>query len=453
LIGRSILKLSDLTLKLQQTVETTFGGRDFWVIADVSNHTFKADANIHYFELVEKDAQSSRILAKVAGRAWGAAANQIKNFERVTGQLFKNDIQVLVHVAVQYHMSYGLQLNLLDIEANFTLGKFERERNETLLKLAADNSLFIQKRGNDFITKNKLLQFNCVIQQIAVISSETSAGFQDFQHTLLHNDYQYHFHLDSYFTKVQGELNAKLILAKLIAVYESGIVYDAVVIIRGGGSQSDFLLFDNYELSRAVAKFPIPIITGIGHHKNETIVDLMAHLSTKTPTKAAELIVAHNRKFEQRLLQLQQVIVIKTQQNFVVNNRALNQLKSTILNETIILLKRNERYLAGLSGRIINQPKMLLQQERKNVEHLLIQINTLNKQLFKHQMQDLAQYQRMVNLMSPESILKKGFAILELDGKIIANAALVEPGVELTVRMTNTKIKTMVTSKVHENGE
>src|SRR5690606_10348650 len=144
--------------------------------------------------------------------------------------------------------------------------------------------------------------------------------------------------LDTYFTKVQGELNSKVLLLRLIEIYESRTVYDAVVIIRGGGSQSDFLLFDNYELSRAVAKFPIPVITGIGHQKNETIVDLMSHTATKTPTKAAELIISHNRNFEERLLQLQQIIVIKTQRMFSVNNQVLSQLKSIIVNETLTLL-------------------------------------------------------------------------------------------------------------------
>jgi exodeoxyribonuclease VII large subunit len=452
LTERTILKLSDLTQKLQKTIDSAFGLAKFWIIADISSHTFKPDTNFHYFELVEKDTQSSRIVAKMAARAWGNAAIHIKNFEIATGQAFKNDINVLVQVSVQFHEAYGLQINLLDIDTKFTLGKFEQERNATLLKLVKDNPNFIQIRGNEYITKNKLLQLNRVIQRIAVITSETSAGYQDFNHTLIHNDYQYTFSLDLYFTKVQGEVNSKVLLLKLIEVYEAGIAYDAVVVIRGGGSQSDFLLFDNYELSRAIAKFPIPIITGIGHHKNETIVDLMAHTATKTPTKAAELIIAHNKNFEESLQLLQQFMVIKTQQIFSVANKDIDLLKSVILKETLTLLQRNQRHLSQIAGIFINRPTMLLQQEKKTIEHIIRNIKIANQQLLKREMMNLMHHQTLVNLMSPNNILRKGFAMLELDGKIISNADLVVPGKALVVRLIDSKITTMVTSKTQENG-
>jgi len=452
LTGRSILKLSDLTQQLQLAIASAFGAAKFWIIADVSNHTFKTDTNFHYFDLVEKDALSSRIVAKVAAKAWGNAAIHIKNFERLTGQMFKDGINVLIQVSVQYHVTYGLQINLLDIDTNFTLGKFEQERTATLVKLVVDNPFFIQKHGGEFITKNKLLQLNPVIQRVAVISSETSAGYQDFQHTLIHNIHKYSFYIDPYFSKVQGELNAGELVSKLIDIFESRIAYDAIVIIRGGGAQSDFLIFDNYELSRAVAKFPIPIITGIGHQKNETIVDLMAHTSTKTPTKAAELIIAHNKSFEESLVQYQQLIVIKTQQLFAARYRSLEKLKSSILNETLTLVQRNQRSLSSLSGLFVNQPKMMLQQEKKNIGHLINNIKAFNRQLLRNRSLNLAQFQTIVNLMSPQNIMKKGFAILELDGKIISTADLITPGKELKVIMTNTKIMTTVTSKDIENG-
>jgi exodeoxyribonuclease VII large subunit len=451
LTGRSILKLSDLTQKIQKTIEGAFLGDQFWIIADVSSHTFRADTNFHYFELLEKDGQSSRIVAKAAARAWGSAAIHIKNFELATGQVFRNDINVLLLVSVQYHATYGLQINVVDIDTNFTLGKFEQERNATLMKLVRDNPGFIQKRGNEFVTKNNLLCLNKVIQRIAVITSETSAGYQDFHHTLTTNVYRYTFDLHTYFAKVQGAINSRELLLRLIEVYESGISYDAVVVIRGGGSQSDFLIFENYELSRAVAKFPIPIITGIGHQKNETIVDLMAHTATKTPTKAAELIIAHNRAFEESLLQLQQLIVIKGQQMFLVKNQILSQLKSIIVNEALTLLQRNQRHLSHISGLFINRPKMQLRQEGKNINHLIDNIRTSSRQLLKRKSFNLAHHQTVVNLMSPRNILSKGFAIMEIEGNIISKADLIVPGKELTIRLIDAKIKTIVTSKSNDN--
>ena len=451
--GRSILKLSDLTQKLQRTIESAFGKSMFWIVADVSSHTFKSETNFHYFELVEKDAQSSRIVAKVAARAWGNASIHIRNFELATGQVFGNDINVLLQVSVQYHVSYGLQFNVLDIDTNFTLGKFEQARNATLLKLVNDNPLFIQKSGGEYLTKNKGLPLNKVIQRIAVITSETSAGYQDFEHTLINNIHNYTFRIDTYFSKVQGEVNARVLLLRLIEVYESQISYDAVVVIRGGGSQSDFLLFDNYELSRAVAKFPCPVITGIGHQKNETIVDLMAHTATKTPTKAAEFIITHNRSFEERLIQLQQIIVIKSQHMFSAHHQVLNQLKSIIVNETLTLLKRHQHHLSHMSGFFTNRPMMQLQQEKRNIDRLLDNIKMSNGQLLKHKFLNLTHYQTVVNLMSPNSILRKGFALLEIEGRIVSNADLIEKDTELTVQLINAKIKTKVTSKVNKNGK
>eukprot|EP01118_Nematostelium_gracile_P010694 TRINITY_DN3723_c0_g2_i4.p1 TRINITY_DN3723_c0_g2~~TRINITY_DN3723_c0_g2_i4.p1 ORF type:complete len:228 (-),score=35.17 TRINITY_DN3723_c0_g2_i4:643-1326(-) len=215
---------------------------------------------------------------------------------------------------VQYTPAFGLQLNLLDIDTSFTLGQFEKMRLATLEMLLSRNPDFIRKVGDQYITKNKQQELKPVMQYLAVLSSDTSAGYQDFRHTLANNPWGYGFKIDDYFTAVQGEGNAKNLVNRLIDIYESGKPYDAVILIRGGGAQTDFLIFDNYELSRAVARFPIPVITGIGHQKNETICDLMANTALKTPTKAAEFILANNRVFEEKLIHAQKRIIIKTQQ-------------------------------------------------------------------------------------------------------------------------------------------
>jgi exodeoxyribonuclease VII large subunit len=443
----SVLKLSDLTRQIRLAIDGVFGEMTFWVIADISSYTYKAETNHHYFDLIEKDSTSSRIVAKIAGRAWGSAAVHITNFEKATGQKFKNDINVLVQVSVQYHISYGLQLNLIDIDINFTLGRFEQQRNATLAKLVAENPSFIIKTEEHYVTKNSKLQFKKTIQHIAVISSFTSAGFQDFEHTLLNNPFNYGFKMDLYLARVQGEENAKLFLEKLIAVYNSGKDYDAVVIIRGGGAQSDFLLFDNYELSRAVAKFPIPIITGIGHQKNETIVDLMAHTATKTPTKAAELIIAHNRKFEETLFKIQKMIIIKSQQLFAYHTRTLNNFKTLFFKEVLSLLNENHRLLSTLSGIIKNRPGMLLNDEHKNMLHSLGKIKAFSRIFIAHEKVHLNHYQSVVQLMSPQNILNKGFAILRLEGRIISNAEAIIPGKELTIQLAEAEINTLVKSK------
>ncbi|WP_254070841.1 exodeoxyribonuclease VII large subunit [Pedobacter sp. L105] len=447
------IRLSELTTQIHDTISGVFGSRTFWVIADVTSHTYKPQSNFHYFELVEKDQSSVKILAKIGARAWGNAAVNISNFEKATGQQFKNDINVLVQVAVQYNPAFGLQLNLLDIDTNFTLGRFEQQRKETLHRLLRDNPAFIRLEGGQYLTRNSALPLNSVLQRIAVISSATSAGYQDFRHTLENNTFGYHFEIDDYFALVQGEGNAKQFLQKLIEVFDSGKKYDALLIIRGGGAQTDFLIFDNYELSRAVAKFPIPVITGIGHQKNETIADLMAHTSTKTPTKAAELLIAHNRNFEELMLSIQQQLVIKTFQMMTYHKEQLNHLNQITINSVKNLLHEKHRDMLNLSGMILTNPRIIISNKRKDLSNLLTNFTSFSRMYFTNQVRYIGHFESVVRLMSPQNILNKGFAIVKVNGVIAGNADKITPGMEMTVTLAQTEIRTKVIAKSPQHGK
>lgn len=447
------IRLSELTTQISNAINGVFGSNTFWVVADVSNYTYKPQSNFHYFELVEKDKSSSKIVAKISGRAWGNASVNISNFEKATGQQFKNDINVLVQVAVQYNPAFGLQLNLLDIDTSFTLGRFEQQRKETLERLVRDNPSFIRLVEGQYHTRNSDLPLNIVMQRIAVISSDTSAGYLDFKHTLATNTFGYHFVVDDYFALVQGEGNAKQFLSKLIEVFESGKPYDALVIIRGGGAQTDFLIFDNYELNRAIAKFPVPIITGIGHQKNETIADLMAHTSTKTPTKAAELLIAHNRHFEESMLVVQQQLVIKTFQLMNLHKEQLNRLNQVTINSVKNLLHEKHRDIVNLSGMILTNPKIILSNKKKDLTNLVANIKSYNRMYFINQTRYIGHFESVVRLMSPQNILNKGFAIVKVDGMIINDASRVDVGTALTITLATAEINTKVLSKTPRNGK
>jgi exodeoxyribonuclease VII large subunit len=453
LSARPSIKLSELTGQIHDAINGVFGSRTFWVIADVTSHTYKPQSNFHYFELVEKDKSSAKILAKISGRAWGNASVNISNFEKATGQQFKNDINVLIQVAVQYNASFGLQLNLLDIDTSFTLGRFEQQRKETLDRLLRDNPAFIRLAEGQYRTRNSDLVLKPVLQRIAVISSDTSAGYQDFKHTLENNTFGYYFEVDDYFALVQGEGNAKQFLAKLIEVFGSGKPYDALVIIRGGGAQTDFLIFDNYELNRAIAKFPIPVITGIGHQKNETIADLMAHTSVKTPTKVAEMLIAHNRNFEESLLSLQQHIVIRTFQLMNFHKEQLNRLNQVTINSSKSLLHEKHRDILNLSGMILTNPKIILSNKKKDLNNLLANLRSFNRGYFMNHARYISHFEAVVRLMSPQNILNKGFAIVKINGTIVSNAEQIEPGLEMTVTLATAEINTKVLSKSSHNGK
>ena len=446
------IRLSELNGKISEAISTAFANASFWVIADVTNHTFKASKNYHYFELVEKDPDANQPIARISGTAWGKGALNIERFERITGQRFTNNINVLVNVSVQYHPVFGLRLNMNDIDINFTLGVLEQQRQATLERLVGENPDFIRKEGDVYITRNSQLLLPLVIQRVAVISSATSAGAEDFRHTLLNNPYGYQFFIDDYFTAVQGENNARGFLDKIIEVFNSGNPYDALVITRGGGAQTDFLIFDNYHIGRAVAKFPIPVITGIGHQKNETITDLMAHTQTKTPTQAAEFIIARNKTFEENLLRWQKNIVIRSQQIFSVRQQALALLNSTVVNKTRDLLFAGKSELVNISSQLLSRPKIILYNRFHDIASLVGNIRTFKSQYLKNQSGYLQHYHSVIRMMAPDNILKKGFAIVKIGDRITGNPDDIAVGEEIDIILSDTLIKSTVTKKTKYDG-
>lgn len=466
------IKLSELNSKINDAITDRFKGQTFWVIADITNHSYKADKKSHYFELVEKGTTTNSIVAKIVGKAWGTGSMHLSDFEKNTGQRFTNNINVLVLVSVDYHPLYGLSLNVLDIDTNFTLGILEQQRNATLRRLVEENT-FIVKEGEQYITRNNQIKLRAVIQKVAVISGSNSAGLEDFRHTLESNDFGYVFEIDDYPTIVQGDNNAKLFLDKLIEVYRSGKLYDAVVITRGGGAQSDFLIFDNYNIGRGVAKFPIPVITGIGHQKNVTIVDLMAHTQTKTPTKAAEFIIAHNRSFEQHILSLQKNIVIKSQQLFLLHYQSLSNLKSTIsnnarnlisehkdalmsinqntINSSKSILYQEHRLLVNMSHQIAGKPRIILYNRINDIGNIINNLKTFTNQYLRNQKGYLGHYSSSIRMMAPENVLKKGYAIVKVNDKITSNADTIGVGDTIDVILADSIFKTIVKEKTKYN--
>lgn len=468
------IKLSELTGIIQGTIKNQFSTITYWIVADVTNHSYKADKRYHNFDLVEKDSHSNNIIAKISGKAWGNGSVAISDFEKNTGQKFTNNINILAQVAVEYHPLYGLSVTVIDVDTNFTLGVLEQRRNETLRRLVVQNK-YIEKIGDAYQTRNSRLQLNPVIQRIALLSSENSAGSEDFKHTLKSNNFGYRFFTDTYNTVVQGENNSKIFLNKLIEIYNSEINYDAVVITRGGGAQTDFLIFDDYEIGRAVAKFPIPIITGIGHQKNTSIVDLMAHTQTKTPTKAAEFIIAHNRSFEQDILSFQKTILIKSQQLFLHNFQQLGILNSSVVNNTrdIIakrkdeivsvnqvtinssksILFKNRKQLVQTTSQILSKPKIILYNRINDIKNTIQNLQTFNTLYLKNKRGYLGHYVSIIKMMSPENILKKGYAIIKVNNEITSNPDDLKIGKDIEILLSDTIIKSTVKQKTKYDGK
>ncbi|WP_435354251.1 exodeoxyribonuclease VII large subunit [Emticicia sp. SJ17W-69] len=485
------IKLSDLTQQIQDVIKQSFGTKTHWIVAEISNHKFYSNQDRHYFEFIEKEDPSKEPIAKVKGIAWRSGSQNIDLFQKNTGQAFTNGIQVLVKVKVEFTSTYGFSLILEDIDHSFTLGNLEKQRRETLQKLVAENPSFIQLIGEQYHTRNKKIQLNIVIQNIAIIGSPNSEGYNDFLHTIQQNQHKYRFSLDTYQSSVQGIEAETELINKLIAIYESKKQYDCVVIVRGGGSKSDFLVFNTYALSRAVAKFPIPIITGLGHQNDISIVDLMAHTSTKTPTKTAEFIIAHNKSFEDALIQLQSAILINTQRALSIKNQNINQLQNSILNNTraalsiktqninqlqnsilnntratlsiktqninainLIVVNKSKSIiynqtanLLNLMNKILSKPKIITSNRNNDLVNLIANLKSFSNKYLINQRGYLGHYQSIIRLMSPDNILKKGFAIIRKDNKIIKNAESINFGSEINIEMEDYKITAKTISK------
>ena len=468
------IRLSELNNRIKDVLQHAFSSVTYWVVADITNHSFTPQKNYHYFDLVEKNPRSNELLAKISGKAWGQGSLRIENFEKITGQRFTNNINVLLNVSVNFHPVFGLQVSLNDIDIHFTLGVLEQQRQATLERLVAENPGFISKSGEQYFTRNNQLGLPVVIQKIAVITSENSAGGEDFKHTLGTNAYGYRFFIDYYYTEVQGEINAEQFLSKIIEVFNSRIPYDVLVITRGGGAQTDFLIFDNYQIGRAVAKFPIPIITGIGHQKNETIADLMAHTPTKTPTRAAEFIIAHNKAFEEEILSFQKLILIKTQQlisgqfqslarhtSVVVNTSRntisdyrdrLARINQVTIHSSQSILFKNRAGLMGISSRLGTKPKMILQNLIRDIQHTRDNLSTFNARYLKNQRAQLEHFASLIKMMSPENLLKKGFAMVKVQGRITGNPDDIQVGEDVDIILSDTEIKTTVRQKKKYDG-
>jgi exodeoxyribonuclease VII large subunit len=446
------IKLSELTQRIKDVIQLQFGELSFWIVAEVSGHKFYPNPERHYLEFLEKDDNNNQPIAKVKGIAWSSGAASIKRFEETTGQKFINGIQVLIKVKVEFNAAHGFQLILLDINEGFTIGKIEQQKRNTLAKLLSENGDKIVKVGDEFITYNKKLNFAPVLQRIAVIGSPNSEGFSDFSHTMKSNIFGYSFIMDIFQSAVQGEGADLELKAKLLTVFAASIPYDVVVLIRGGGSKSDLLAFDSYQLAQTVARFPIPIITGLGHHNDVSIVDLMAHTATKTPTKAAEFIIAHNRVFEENLVYLQQGIVIKSQQLLAQYNKRISQARESIVNQSRNLLISYQRMLMVFNNQLSSKPSILISHKLNDMLHLQANLKWHVNKLLMNQQGLLNHYASVVKIMNPENILKKGFAIISIKGKIVTNVSGLEKGNVLTVVMEKHQIETTIKS-IKENNE
>jgi exodeoxyribonuclease VII large subunit len=363
----------------------------------------------------------------------------------------------LAEVSVDFHLIYGLKLTLLDIDASFTLGNLELARQATIERLLLECPDYVWRENELLHTFNQELVLPSVIQRIAVLSSQNAAGYEDFLHSLQHNSFAYTFSIEPFFTTVQGEANAAVMAATLLMVEQralnAGIDYDAVVIIRGGGASTDLLLFDQFEIAQAVAACPFPVITGIGHQKNETITDLMAHTALKTPTKVAEFILQINRQFEESVTSIKQAIIIGAQQQLNDSAQQLHRLKSDLVRQSQQAVFNFRHVLQDMKNLLSLQPLLMISHKNAGLRQQQDLVIANNKSFIRRQQMELEGMLRLFRMASPEKVLQRGFALIEKRGKLISAADSIEIGDDLTILLSDTAIGSTVHSKKAYDGK
>lgn len=463
------LKLSEFTRIIENVFQERFGNQDYWVIAEISNLNHYAAKHTFYFHLVEKDEVSGKVSAEISAVAFGNASYEVEVFEQQTGQRFQNGIQILANIRLNYHPVHGLKINLIRLDPSFTLGKIQQQREATLQRLLLENPDAITFAQNRYWTRNQLLKLPQVIQRIAIIASENSAGLQDFRHSLEQNSFGYRFTTQLFHTQVQGEDNVKPIVERFKEIFHSKENFDAVVLVRGGGAQTDFLLFDSFLLARAIARFPIPVITGLGHQKDVSVSDMMAHTALKTPTQVAEFFISHNRVFEELLIKLQHQLVIRIQQTinnqreeihalrnsisqqgreFLGNNRAfLQQLRQLLIVGSQEILKDRSTSLQEITHQIATKPSIQVANQKHELKTLsqMLKINSLRS--VQSQRQYVNHYRSVFQLLDPQNTLRRGFAIVKQKGKIITDPNLISVGSSIEVYLGESEIESLVTAK------
>ena len=405
------LSLYELNALVRRTVEAGMPDA-YWVQAELSDVRVNASGHC-YVEFVQKSPLDNTLLAKARGMVWAHVFKLLKPyFEQATGQAFAAGIKVLVQVSVAFHELYGYSLMVCDIDPAYTLGDLAQRRREILRQLEEEGVL----------TLNKELPMPALPQRIAVISSPTAAGYGDFRHQLEHNPQGYYFRIELFRAVMQGEETEATILSALDGINARLDEFDVVVIIRGGGSTSDLSGFDTYLLAAACAQFPLPIITGIGHERDDTVLDSVAHTRVKTPTAAAEYLIGRMDEAAGTLhtfaARLQQSARNRLQQE----HRRIDLLRRRIPASAYRSLSRSNLALATMQTRIRQNVAALIERRRHRLELLA---------------------QRLVDA-SPQKQLARGYSLTLKEGRVVRDIACLQTGDQLETRLHRGTIRSIV---------
>lgn len=428
----------------------------YWVIAEISE--IKENYNGHcYLELVEKLPDEISIRARVKAVIWSSRYRFIKSFfENSAGESLREGLKILVRVKIEYHEIYGLSLVINDIDPAFTIGEMALKRQQILKRLEEEGVL----------TMNKDLDFPVVPQRIAVISSANAAGYSDFMKHLSGNSFGYVFYTALIETPMQGKETETGVIKALDKIAGHPDKFDLVVIIRGGGSQTDLSWFDNYNIAFYITQFPLPVITGIGHEKDLSVADIVAHRSLKTPTAVADYLIECMNNAENHLIDLSDEIIKRSVVIIEENKKRIETSRLSLIPVAKIMISEFKELLSGVIIDMINTGKDCIikasispeNQKSRLISGARAQLSLNSTALLRTKESlfsvsgnyltgmdnKVSGFYNSLKILDPENVLKRGYTITSMNGKIIKKRVHLKKDDMINTRFSDGSVESKV---------
>jgi exodeoxyribonuclease VII large subunit len=452
------VSLTELQLIIRDSLYMAFP--DFyWVTAEISELK-ENNAGHCYLELIEKNPDEKNVQARIRAIIWSNRFRFLKAFfEDSTRETLREGLKVLVKIKVEYHELYGLSLIISDIDPAFTIGDMAMKR-QLIIKRLEQEGVF---------TMNKDLVFPAVPQKIAIISSKNAAGYTDFVNHLMSNSSGYIFYTALIETSLQGTETEQGVINALDKIAAQSHLFDVVVIIRGGGSQSDLSWFDSYSIAYHVTQFPLPVLTGIGHEKDVSVTDMVANKSLKTPTAVADYLIDS----------------VAGAENYIV------EMSSGIIESARVIIEKNKKRIDSSSIRLSPLARIMISEIRERLASKIMEINNMGRELiFRAALKTSNQQSKLsssvksffnlknaalesrkhsiisatlnrikeknlmeqslesrLQLLKPENVLKRGYSITSVNGRILKNSRLIKNGDLIHTQLFEGTISSMITEK------
>lgn len=395
--------LFDLQEHVRRVVALNFS-EPLWVTCEIAQN--KESKGQHYLSLVQKGDGKAAIVAQADAILW---ARTFRRLKRTLGapleEVLQAGMEIRLQVRLDFHERYGLKFFIEDVDLAYTIGQLELKRRATIETL--------QKA--DLFHKNAAFLLPKVIQRVAVLSSENAAGLQDFLGQIQQNSYQYRFKIHLYPTSMQGEKVREELLQQLKKINRRTKDFDVAIIIRGGGARLDLNAFDDLEICEAVAKSKLPILAGIGHDIDESVLDLVAHTSLKTPTAVADFLLQHNALFESKIVELEWQLQHRLQQ----------------------IVQQNKSKLENFEGVLKFHIQNFIQSKRKELDLQTQQIPIFARQSLKFAQEKLAHNTQLQHFLSVEQTLARGYSLVTKSGQIVPTAAQLKEGEEVEIHFVD----------------